>query len=516
MRHDSEPLAEHRLFGLVFEKSPDELVIVDGRGNVVHANRVARDARSITSRLLAHGLEEGGDLADFTTSLRSEGHATAEKRLRDPEGMWCYVVLKGTTLAPDRFAVTVRDVTQAREVEAELAQLRRVESLGFLTASVVHDFNNLLTPIVCLSALLTHQLDVESRAGEMARDIRESAERAAGLVRQMLSFVRRAPEQPRRISVGAVVAEMSGLLRRVIGDDIELVVTNDDDAGDVIADREQLEQVLLNLAANARDAMPTGGRLVIATTPVTFVGGEPEAGRDEGGRDDGGRAEEVGGDGRASIFVALRVSDTGTGMSPEVRERVFERFFTTKPHGEGTGLGLAAAHRFARASHGCISVRSSEGTGTTVTLCLPRLNGAMTIPPPASHQILPLGSETVLVVEDDTAVRGVVRALLEAQGYRVLDAPSGRDALEVVAREKEPIDLLLTDVVMPQMSGRALADVLAAMGHTMKVLFMSGHTDPVIGERGVNSGTSHLLRKAFSPTELLLKVREVLGASQAA
>jgi two-component system cell cycle sensor histidine kinase/response regulator CckA len=508
MRHDTDVLEEHRLLKLVFEQSPDVLVVVDGAGRLIQANRVARDPRSAVARLLAEGLTEGGELEEFAASLRADGHATAEKRVRDGEGLWCHVLLKGASLAPDRFAISARDVTQARELEADLAQLRRVESLGLLTASVVHDFNNLLTPIVCLSALLTHELESGSRAGDMARDIRESAERAAGLVRQMLSFVRRTSDQPRRINVGSVVAEMTGLLRRVAGDDIELVVTNDEDAGDVLADREQLEQVRLNLAANARDAMPAGGRLLVSTTPVTLVGYDDM---------EAGQAGQGGDAGLAGVFVALRVSDTGVGMSPEVRERVFERFFTTKPQGEGTGLGLAAAHRFARASRGCISVRSAEGSGTTVTLCLPRLNGALTSPPPPmSHELLPLGTETVLVVEDDTAVRGVVRAVLEAQGYRVLDANCGRAALELVAGETKPIDLLVTDVVMPEMSGRALADVLAAMGHTMKVLFMSGHTDPVIGDRGVSASSSHFLRKAFSPTELLLKVREVLGASQAA
>ncbi len=233
-----------------------------------------------------------------------------------------------------------------------------------------------------------------------------------------------------------------------MGEDVELVVTNDEDAGDVIADRQQLEHVLLNLAANARDAMPKGGRLLISSTPVTLVG-------------QGEGAEDV----QAGVYAALRVSDTGVGMTPEVRERVFEHFFTTKSPGAGTGLGLAAAHRFARASRGCISVRSTEGAGTTVTLCLPRLSGTPTSPPPpSSHELLPLGTETVLVCEDDTAVRGVVRALLEAQGYRVLDAASGRDAIDLAARETAGVDLLVTDVVMPEMSGRALADALAARG----------------------------------------------------
>jgi nitrogen-specific signal transduction histidine kinase/CheY-like chemotaxis protein len=383
-----------------------------------------------------------------------------------------------------------------REMETELAHLRRVESLGYLTASVIHDFNNLLTPMVCLSAMLTHELDKGTLAGEMAAELRETAERAAGLARQMLSFVRRAPEEPKRLSIGGVVAEMRGLLRRVVGNDIELSVAIDEDAGDVMANREQLEQVLLNLAANARDAMPRGGRLLVATMPVTM------AGQDEPGLQ------------RTGDYIALRVSDTGVGMSPEVRERVFERFFTTKPRGDGSGLGLAAAHRFAKASGGCISVRSTEGQGTTVTLCLPRVDGVPTTAPPPSYELLPRGSETVLVVEDDGSVRGCVRALLEAQGYRVLDAASGQAALDTAARQPGAIDLLVTDVVMPQMSGPELAAKL----DWIKVLFMSGHTDAAIRERGVDPSSSSLLRKAFSPADLLLKVREALDeeAAQAA
>jgi nitrogen-specific signal transduction histidine kinase len=380
------------------------------------------------------------------------------------------------------------------ELQTELDRLRRVESLGYLTASVIHDFNNLLTPMVCLSAMLTRELEKGSRAGDMAAEIRETAERAAGLVRQMLSFVRRAPELPRRVAVGAVVSELRSLLGRVAGDRVEVVLAVDEDAGDVMTSREQLEQVLLNLAANARDAMPAGGRLFVSVTPVALAG------------------EDGPGCHRAGAYVAIRVSDTGTGMSPEVRERVFERFFTTKAQGDGNGLGLAAAHRFAKACGGCISVRSAEGAGTTITLCLPRADGEATTSPPRSDEALPRGTETILLVEDDASVRGCVHALLEAQGYRVLVASSGGAAIEVATGQDGPVDLLLTDVVMPGMSGRALADVLESMGLASRVLFMSGHTDVTIRERDVEPSSHAFLRKAFSPAELLFKVREILGA----
>jgi two-component system cell cycle sensor histidine kinase/response regulator CckA len=495
MQQETELPEEHLLYRLALDESPDGIVVIDGAGRLLHANRAAKGPGAIASQLGA-GLAAGGDLVEFADALRATGHGAVEKRVPDPTGAWRRLLLKGTRIAPDRFVIVARDVSERREIEAELEELRRVGAVGYLATSVVHDFNNLLTPIVCLAAMVTREIEKGSRAAEMAAELRETAERAAGLARQILSLVRRAGDPPRQLDVGAVVSEMRGLLQHVVGDDVELTLAIDEDAGEATANREQLERVLLDLAANARDAMPRGGRLFIATIPVTMVG------QDEG--------ESV----EPRAYVALRVSDTGVGMSPEIRERVFERFFTTKPDGEGSGLGLAAAHRFARASGGCISVRSAEGVGTTVTLCLPRVQGAQTSAPPSPRELLPRGSETILVVEDDTAVRGVVRALLEAQGYRVLDAASGKTALEIAVAEPWSVDLLLTDVVMPEMSGRALADSLTAMGLSMKVLYMSGHSDDAVLERGVDAGSVAFLRKAFSPAELLVKVREVLGEAR--
>jgi two-component system cell cycle sensor histidine kinase/response regulator CckA len=503
--HETELLEARGLYGLVFEHSSVGIVVVDGAGRVLIQNETAREHHALVTQLLSEALAEGGPLGGFAASLRTTGRARAEKRVEGADGKPRQLLLKGNRVAPDRYAIVARDVSARRAIEAEVAQLRRVESLGYLTASVVHDFNNLLTPIVCLAGVLTRELEGGSRAGEMAGEIRDTAERAAGLVRQVLSVIRRTPERSRALNVGAVVAGMEGLLRRVLGDEIELVLAADDDAGEVVAIREELERVLLNLAVNARDAMPRGGRLFISTIPMNLVGG-------------GGDKEAAGFDPPlAGSYVALRVSDTGVGMTPDVRERVFEHFFTTKPHGQGNGLGLATAHRFARDSGGSISVQSVEGAGTTVTVCLPRLDETRSGAPSSNpRDLFPRGTETVLVVEDDTAVRTVVRALLEAQGYRVLDAPSGKAALEAVSGDVGTIDLLLTDVVMPEMSGRALAEALDAKGLASKVLFMSGHADPVIRDRGVCPNAKNLLRKAFSPAELLAKVREVLGEEAAA
>jgi signal transduction histidine kinase/CheY-like chemotaxis protein len=498
MRHETESLEEQSLYGLVFEQSSDGLIIVDGNGRVLVANGAARQHDGVVTSLLSAGLTPGGELADFAASLRATGQASAERRIPDADGKRRHLLLKGSRIARDRFAIVARDVTERRDLEAELDQLRRVESLGYLTASVVHDFNNLLTPIVCLAGVLTRELERGSRTGEMAGEIRDAAERAAGLVRHVLSLLRRGPERPKAFDVGAIVTEMEGLLRRVAGDDVSLAIEVDEDAGEATVSREELERVILNLVVNAREAMPRGGRLVVSAIPVTLVGNadfQPPL---------------------TGPHVALRVSDTGVGIPAAVRERVFERFFTTK-QGKGNGLGLATAQRFAKAHGGGIRVESTEGAGTTVTMCLPRLeSGSARAPSSSPHDLFPRGNETVLVVEDDTAVRTVVRALLEAQGYRVLDAPSGRAALEMTLREEGAIDLLLTDVVMPEMSGRALADALCAQGRPIKVLFMSGHGDLMIHDRGVPPDAKNLLRKAFSPAELLAKVREILGEEQAA
>jgi signal transduction histidine kinase/CheY-like chemotaxis protein len=483
-------------FKVLFDRSPVATLVVDGSGTILHANRAATELHGDTLSSLAIGLASGGELADVTTTLRAVGRALREVRILDTSGApACELLLEGYSVDEGRYAIILRDVTERRAVEAELAHLRRVESLGFVTASVVHDFNNMLTPVVCLSSLLAAELERGSRAAGLANEIRTTSERAAGLVRQMLSFVRREASRTRRTNVANVVTEMGELLGRVMGSDVALSLALDESAGETIIDREQLEQVLLNLAANARDAMPSGGKLLVSTAAVTLSENEALACDCPNG----------------GSFIALSVSDTGLGMTPEVRERIFERFFTTKP-GRGSGLGLATAHKFARASAGCIMVRSAPNVGTTVTIFLPRAEGDAAISSPPSISKLPRGREKVLVVEDDAGVRGVVRALLEESGYQVAVAESGRTAVELAACAPDPFDLVIADVVMPGMHGRAVVDALQAAGKAKRWLFMSGHGDGAIRDRGVLDSSDELLRKAFSPAELLIKVREVLDA----
>jgi two-component system cell cycle sensor histidine kinase/response regulator CckA len=465
--------------------------VTDALGEVVLANAAARAIHSIAlGRPFALPGAVEAESTLFRADLRANGRSTRELRLADKPSSLRRVVLDGF-VHDGHDVIVVRDVSERRNCEEELRHLRRVDSLGYLTASVVHDFNNLLTPIVCLSALLERSLPFDDPGNEMVRDVRVSAERAAALVRQLLMFVRRDSSRPQRLNLTDVAHEVDGLLRRVVGDGIDVAFALDPQLGETIVDREQLEHVILNLAANARDAMPRGGTLTIATANV--ASGDSDACPDN------------------SEYVALTVTDTGVGMSPEVRERLFERFFTTKDVGSGTGLGLASAHRFVAASGGCIRVRSEQGQGTSVVLYLPKAApSAPTSSRVATHEEPPTGSETILVVEDDEYVRRVVRAVLEELGYRVLDASDAAGALRETARHADRVDLVLVDVILAGTSGRALVDELRQAGHAMKVLFMSGHTDKVLGEHGVHEALDPLVRKAFSPAQLSHAVRDAL------
>ncbi len=480
----------------VIEESLDAILVVGARGDIVHANAAARalcgaDLRPTLSALHAASM----DLDGFWAELRTSGRASTELRIPQGSGAPRWAAVHGRAIG-GHDVLFLRDVTERKALEEDLRGALRTESVGFLTASIVHDFNNLLTPMLCLSAVLASRLD--GSAAGLAREISAAAERAAALVRRVLAFARRAPAPPQRVDLGEVISEMRGLIEHVLGERVQLSLSLAPDLGDVIVDREQLEHVLLNLAANARDAMPRGGQVTIGTASTVLS--------------DGG----AGALGRGGAVVALTVTDTGVGMSPQVRARLFDRYFTTKASGEGTGLGLATAHRFVTQSGGNISVWSEPGLGTSVLVTLPRAAAVdEASPSPAAADELPGGHGTILVVDDDSAVRRVARAVLEERGYDVIDARSGALALAEVERLPRPADLVLVNVVMPQMTGPELVDELAARGHPVKALYMSGHHDEVIEEHGVRVRDGALLRKAFTPAELARKVREALDAEQA-
>jgi two-component system cell cycle sensor histidine kinase/response regulator CckA len=376
------------------------------------------------------------------------------------------------------------------------SQAQRVEAIGRLAGGIAHDFNNLLGVIGGYTDLLLRELDVTNPSRARALQIRRAADKAAALTGQLLAFSRKQVLRPKLLNVGAVVADLEEMLRRLIGEDIEVVVISHDGLGLVRADPSQLEQVIMNLAVNARDAMPWGGTLTIETANMDLD--RSYAARHHGAR--------------AGRHVMLAISDTGVGMDAATLARVFEPFFTTKEMGRGTGLGLATVYGIVKQSEGSIWAYSEPGQGTTFKVYLPRADDAAVEAPAAGASAgAPVGTERVLVVEDEEALRSLVVEMLTCQGYEVVAATSPLAALDA-AMSGASFDLMVTDLVMPGMSGRELADRVTAGCAGMKVLFMSGYTDDVVTRRGLMEERMAFLQKPFGLEELARKVREVLDS----
>ncbi len=383
------------------------------------------------------------------------------------------------------------DITERLKSEQALRQKQRVEAVGRLAGGIAHDFNNLLTVILASAALAEMETAPASPAREPLADISSAAKRAASLTRQLLAFARRQAVEPRVLDLNELVLNLDKMLRRLIGEDVELVTLPAPMPEPVLADPGQLEQVLINLTVNARDAMPEGGTLTLETAHTVFPEGSPPAP-----------------DLAAGVYVALRVRDSGRGMSPEVLAQCFEPFYSTKPPGEGTGLGLATVQGIVSEARGHVTLASQPGHGTTVTVLLPRAAAALTHPAGAAEE-LPRGTEVVLVVEDEATLRGVAGRILRAYGYEVLVASDGGEGLRV-AEARPDIALVLTDVVMPQMGGIEMVHALRRARPDLRVLFTSGYVetpsfDAVVRERG-----SAFLAKPYLPAELLKRVRERL------
>jgi two-component system cell cycle sensor histidine kinase/response regulator CckA len=382
-----------------------------------------------------------------------------------------------------------------RRSEEMLRQSQKLDAIGGLAAGVAHDFNNVLSVIIGHADLLLADLAPADKNRESVDEIHSAAGRAAQLTRQLLAFSRQQILQPQKVSIARIVAGTAKMLRRVIGEDIELVIDASTTTGSSLVDPGQIEQVILNLVVNARDAMPNGGRLTIRVADV-----------DRGADDEDGAVATRG------SYVALTVADTGVGMDAATQSRIFEPFFTTKGPGKGTGLGLATVFGIIQQSGGTISVSSQPARGTTFEILVPRLDGDATAPAgtPRRATMTTVGNETILLVEDDDAMRAMLRTVLEKHGYRVLDAPNGRDALSLCDTVKERIDLVLTDVVMPHMSGREFAARLEAVRPGLTVLYMSGYTDGAIVRHGVLEPGIAFLQKPIAPQTLVQKIRELL------
>jgi two-component system, cell cycle sensor histidine kinase and response regulator CckA len=395
-----------------------------------------------------------------------------------------------------------QDVTEQRAAEEalrrseeQLRQAQKMEAVGQLAGGIAHDFNNLLTAILSYCELLLEEI----RQGDPIRgdieQIRQAGQRAAGLTRQLLAFSRRQVLQPKVLSLNAVVESTEGMLRRLIGADIVLEIRSEPALWHVLADPGQIEQVLVNLVVNARDAMPRGGRILVATSNLELRA------------DSLMRANGV----RPGTYVSLLVRDTGVGIDPAHHARIFEPFFTTKEPGKGTGLGLSTVYGIVQQSGGHVTVESAAGEGATFTVLLPRhLGGAPATASKVDRRRLPGGTETLLLVEDEAAVRSSARRLLERQGYTVLEARHGGDALRIVEESGRQIDLVVTDLVMPEMGGKELAERLRAHRPGLKVLFMSGYTEKVIAAGGVMPPNTGFVEKPFTVEQLMRRLREIL------
>ncbi|HXQ29156.1 MAG TPA: ATP-binding protein [Gemmatimonadales bacterium] len=401
---------------------------------------------------------------------------------------------------PVRMVGTVLDVTERQRLEEQFLQSQKMEAVGRLAGGVAHDFNNLLTAIIGSADLLRERLGADHPERMEAEEIRQAAMRAADLTRQLLAFSRQQVLSLRVLDLNTIVLGMDKILHRVIGEDIEFRTLLAQDLDPVQADPGQLEQVLMNLAVNARDAMPRGGKLTIETTNATCDAGYADA--------------------HAPItpgrYVVLAVTDTGTGMDERTKAHVFEPFFTTKGKGKGTGLGLSTVYGIVKQFGGFVWVYSEPGHGSVFKIYLPRVDG----PPAAAHRepwaaVAPRGVETVLVVEDQAEVRRLSQKVLEGRGYRVLVADHGTDALRLAQAYGGPIDILVTDVVMPGMSGREVGLALTARRPGLKVLYVSGYADQSIVHHGVLEPGLAFLQKPFTADALARKVREVLDTTPA-
>jgi len=396
--------------------------------------------------------------------------------------------------APMRAAGLALDVTERTELEERHRQSQKMEAIGQLAGGIAHDFNNLLTAIHGYSEMLAEALDTDSPHLSEVREIRRAADRATALTRQLLAFSRNQILEPRILDLRESLNSMESMLNRLIGEDIEVVVRAPRDVGRIKADPGQIEQVILNLALNARDAMPNGGALIIEVANAELD--EAYARRHAGAT--------------PGQYVRLSVSDTGVGMDATTRARIFDPFFTTKAQGRGTGLGLSTVYGIVKQSGGNIWVYSEPGCGSTFKVYLPRVNDPADDLTSDCAPACPQGRETILVVEDELAVRELVRKVLERSGYRVIVAATPREALDIVDKNPAVIDLLMSDVVLPQMGGRALAEQLTAKVPTMRTLYMSGYTDDAIVHHGVLEEGTPFLQKPFTTRALTGKVREVL------
>jgi two-component system cell cycle sensor histidine kinase/response regulator CckA len=501
-----------RRLGAAVEQAAEAVVITDTGSRILYANPAFEQITGLTrAEVIGQTSEwlDGGDRGDASGTriwdMLSSGQSWQGRVTNTrPDGS---VYIVDVDVSPVRnqageminYVATLRDITREVQLEEQFQQAQKMEALGRLAGGIAHDFNNLLTVIQLSTRLLDLQLRPEDPLWEHAQQIRHAGVQAGKLTKQLLSFSRREVIDPRVLSLSLVVEDLSRMLERIIGEDIELVTDLADDLWPIKADLAQMEQVIMNLVVNARDAMPSGGTLTIQTSNVTL--------------DHAYAALHV--DTSPGDHVLLAISDTGEGMSSAVKTHLFEPFFTTKERGQGTGLGLSTVFGTIKQADGHIDVESEMDRGTTFKIYLPRSREEITAPESPRRQKLaaPLASrETVLVVEDDNHVRQLIFRVLAAQGYNVLQASSGEQALEISAAAKAAIDLLVTDIVMPRMKGTELAERMQLERPSLAVLYISGYADGAILPRGSLPSDIKFLPKPFAVEDLVRKVRDLLVA----
>jgi len=490
------------LLSAVLEATEDAVLVAEEGAGVIYANQAA-------ARMLGYTREEleGKPLAEIAADLdgkrwvelwkqwkRPDPHVLESFcRRKDGSAVLAEATCSHLVLGTHSYhCVFLREAGRRTHLEEQLRQSQKMEAVGRLAAGVAHDFNNLLTAVMLYSGLLLNQLGANSRLRGHADEIRKVSERGAALVGQLLMFSRQAATEPRPINLNEGISGVLELLRQMLGEKVELVTQLEPGLEAVKADPVQMEQVLLNLALNARDAMRGGGRLVISTGNLHL------------------EAEDSPESLPAGDYVSLAVTDTGSGMDAETRARLFEPFFTTKPPGEGTGLGLWTVHTIVRQGGGGIEVTSEPGQGTSIRILLPRSEAAE-LPAPAFAR--GRRTVTVLLVEDEDAVRRSIQATLEQNGYHVLAARDGKEAAELSHKYEGEVDLLITDLVLPGPSGREVAEELQKQRPGLRVLYISGYAD---AERAGPIEARFFCRKPFTEATLQGKVRELLGVEAAA
>jgi len=506
-------LEREELFRLISENAADMIAVVDNKGNRIYNS-------PSYERILGYSPEELRRTSAFEQihpddrDKVAEAAAFAEKygrgkvieyRMRDKPGQWR--VLESTASSVrnkngevEKLVIVNRDVSERRLLERQFLQAQKMEAIGRLSGGVAHDFNNLLGVIIGYAEVLEEQPATSTDHRESVEQILKAGRQAASLVRQLLAFSRQQVLEPKIVDVNEIVRDTQKMLRRLIGEDIELITRLDHEVSKVRVDQGQLEQAIVNMAVNARDAMPNGGQLRIQTE--NFEMDDPAARKYQ---------YPV----LAGSYVRLSISDEGIGMSPETLARAFEPFFTTKEKGKGTGLGLAMVYGFVKQSGGYIDLTSELGVGTTLTIYLPQLreqndqNGPVVISK-ETHA----GNGTILLVEDDDPLRKLTVRHLQSLGYRVLDAQDASYALAISDAAKENIDLLLTDVVLPKTNGPALAKMLLDKRPRLRVLFTSGYTGQSISSGNILEENCHFLPKPYTRSRLAQKVREVLEVQQ--